>query len=337
MKKLVLLIVTSIIIFTTSFSQPCLPDGFGFSTQEQIDSFSINYPECTEISGNVWIGSEELTNISNLNGFSQITTFGGSVTIKNNPYLNSLNGLDSLTLIYGSLLIALNDSLADISALSNLAGIGGSFGFHGNDKMINLEGLNALEFIGTNVWASGNERLLSFQGLEGLSSIGGYLWINYNDSLNSLEGLNNIESGSIESLIVSYNPLLSECHIESICDYLLDPSGGIEIQVNAPGCNTAEEIIENCFTGNEESFTEPKISIYPNPSELGTISLKLNNFQSNLNLVFFNSHGQEVYRQEVYEMETIINIKSWYSGIYFCALYKQWNPIGMTKIVVINN
>jgi hypothetical protein len=337
MKNITILIIGFLFIQYAQCQNPCLPDGFGFSTQEQIDSFSINYPECTEISGNIWIGGEELTNISNLNGFNQITTFGGSVSIINNPYLTSLDGLDNLTLIYGSFLVAQNDSLTDISALSNLTGIGGSFGFHGNDQMINLEGLNALELIGTNVWVSGNERLLTFQGLEGLMWIGGYLWINYNDSLISLEGLNNIESDSIESLLVSYNPFLSECHIESICDYLSDPSGSFEILVNAPGCNSSEEIVENCFTGNEESLTDPNLSIYPNPSELGVISLKLGNFQSNLHLVFFNSLGQEIYRQEVYGTETIINIENWQSGIYLCALYKHKNPIRMTKIVVINN
>lgn len=56
-----------------SYSQPCLPEGITFNTQEQIDNFQINYPNCTEIEGGVLI---EGTDITNLNGLSVITSIG---------------------------------------------------------------------------------------------------------------------------------------------------------------------------------------------------------------------------------------------------------------------
>jgi hypothetical protein len=34
---------------TILFSQGCLPEGITFTTQDQIDNFQANYPECTEI------------------------------------------------------------------------------------------------------------------------------------------------------------------------------------------------------------------------------------------------------------------------------------------------
>jgi len=55
------------------FSQPCLPEGITFSTQEQIDSFQSDYPNCTEIEGGVVI---EGIDITNLDGLEVITSIG---------------------------------------------------------------------------------------------------------------------------------------------------------------------------------------------------------------------------------------------------------------------
>ena len=35
------------------YAQPCLPEGITFTTQSQMDSFPILYPNCTEIEGDV--------------------------------------------------------------------------------------------------------------------------------------------------------------------------------------------------------------------------------------------------------------------------------------------
>ena len=56
MKKLTLLIALACIIQATAFSQSCLPEGITFTTQAHIDNFQTNYPNCTEIEGNVTIG-----------------------------------------------------------------------------------------------------------------------------------------------------------------------------------------------------------------------------------------------------------------------------------------
>lgn len=77
MKKqaLFILITINISLFTIhGFSQSCLPEGITFNTQEQIDSFQVNYPGCTEIEGGVLI---EGTDIENLDGLEVITSIGG--------------------------------------------------------------------------------------------------------------------------------------------------------------------------------------------------------------------------------------------------------------------
>ncbi len=74
MKKMIFTLVAAAISYNIVFSQPCLPEGITFTTQEQIDNFQTNYPGCTEIEGDVIIGGN---NISNLDGLSLVNAVGG--------------------------------------------------------------------------------------------------------------------------------------------------------------------------------------------------------------------------------------------------------------------
>ena len=72
MKKLYAFYIA--LFFFTTTAQSCLPEGIVFTNQSQIDQFQINYPNCTEIEGDVVIGFWLGTNITNLNGLSILTT-----------------------------------------------------------------------------------------------------------------------------------------------------------------------------------------------------------------------------------------------------------------------
>ena len=72
MKNLSLIILILIFFQITTLSQPCLPEGITFTTQAQIDSFQINYPNCNEIEGDVEIIGDDITN---LNGLNVLTAF----------------------------------------------------------------------------------------------------------------------------------------------------------------------------------------------------------------------------------------------------------------------
>jgi len=76
MKKLIFIILTihCSLFILHSFSQPCLPQGITFNTQEQIDNFQINYPNCTEIEGDMIIEGDDITN---LDGLNVLTAVGG--------------------------------------------------------------------------------------------------------------------------------------------------------------------------------------------------------------------------------------------------------------------
>ena len=241
MKKFILLIVIACIIPTVAWSQTsCFPDGVLFQTQAEIDSFQVNNPGCTEIEGPVEIGTGKEVDITNLNGFSVLTAIGHNLNITFTK-LTNLTGLDNLESISGDVTIDSNLTLTELN-LSSLTTIGGSLNiYHSNS-------------------------LTSVTGLENVTSIGAGLEIENNDALISLAGLDSIEASSITSLKIVDNNLLAECDVESICNYLANPSGSVVIESNATGCNSQEEVYIACGLGVQSMDVESKISIYPNPA-----------------------------------------------------------------------
>lgn len=67
MKNLLFLFTTLLILQLSAISQPCFQNGITFSTQEQIDNFQTNYPNCTEVEGYLLVQGDEITNLDGLN------------------------------------------------------------------------------------------------------------------------------------------------------------------------------------------------------------------------------------------------------------------------------
>ena len=109
----------------TCLSEPCLPEGITFTTQEQIDDFQSNYPGCTEIEGSVEITNDGLSEITSLAGLSVLTSIGGFLNIHNTS-LTSLIGLEGLTSIGGFLALRYNNLLITIQGLGNLNQVDGN-------------------------------------------------------------------------------------------------------------------------------------------------------------------------------------------------------------------
>jgi hypothetical protein len=203
MKNLTLLLFVLLFTQITAYSQPCLPEGITFTTQAKIDNFQTNYPNCTEIEGDVIIGASWWTGITNLNGLSVLTAIGGELSICCNDVLTSLTGLENLTYIGGHLTIGDywtggNPSLTSLSGLDNLTSIGGNLEIGYNDSLTSITGLENLSFIEGNLNIGGvyvgNPSLTSLSGLDNLDSIGGTLKIWENAALTSLTGLENLIS-----------------------------------------------------------------------------------------------------------------------------------------------
>jgi hypothetical protein len=276
MKKLYILLI-ALVLVNGALAQGCLPQGIMFTTQAQIDSFQINYPNCTQIEGMVVIGIEGAfglgTNINNLDGLSVLTAIGGRLMIRYNDPLTSLAGLTNLTTI-GELLIHHNNSLTNLSGLANLTSIGGFLEIRGNYALTSLMGLEGLTSIPGALIIYANPSLTNLAGLHNVTSIEGTLDIEANDSLTSLTGLDSIDAGSITDLTITDNISLSTCEAKSICDYLASPNGPINIYFNATGCNTQQEVEDACAVVGVESLnSESSFSLYPNPaSDIITVS-----------------------------------------------------------------
>jgi len=98
---------------------PCPAGNVTFTTQADVDQFGIDYPNCTEITGNLFIGiGTGTSNITNLSPLSKLTTVGGYLAIYSTSASN-LNGLHNLTSILVDIDIRSNSVLSDISALQN--------------------------------------------------------------------------------------------------------------------------------------------------------------------------------------------------------------------------
>ena len=215
------------------------------STQQEVNNFVANYPNCTNILGDLRIGRTFASYINSISGLSQITSIEGSLYIYNNTQLYNLNGLQNLTTV-GHLSINYNDNLSGISALGNLNTLSGMHIVE-NPELISLTGLNNISSLTGNIVISNNASITTLTGLENLSSldgslivgnnqnlstltgidnlgnIGGYINIRENDNLTSLSGLNNLSTIG-EYLDIEKNPNLISLsaleNVNSVLDFI---------------------------------------------------------------------------------------------------------------------
>lgn len=266
--------------------QPCLPSGIVFTTQEAIDSFPLNYPGCTQITGNVQINGPGIINLATL---AQIKDIAGSLAVFGNPLLSNLNGLHNVVSIGGTLSFATNPLLSDCSGLnalrtiggdllinysqfSNLSGLNSLIHLGGNMEITvsdlqSLEGLGGLSNTEGNIFISGNPYLQNLDGLSALRMIIGSLVIQYCNSLQSLTGLDSLNPGKITKMVFTDNANLKECDVYSVCRYLDIPDNVTEISNNLDGCNTVEEVQAECdLTALSEADASAILLCFPNPT-----------------------------------------------------------------------
>ncbi len=329
MKKLALLIFVLLFTNIAAISQsPCLPEGITFTTQEQIDNFQTNYPGCTDIAGDVIINGGDITN---LNGLIAVTSIWGYLDLLGNDALTSPVGLDNLTSIGGYLHIYGNDALTSLIGLDNLSSIDSMFYIEGNAALENMSGLENLTIIGTYLTIFNNDDLSSLSGLESLTSIGGDLSIEYNSSLISIGGLEHVDAGSIASIFINNNSLLSSCNIQSICDFLAIPNGTIVLHDNAQGCSSVEELQEACPDDIKEIKTGNGMIIIPNPSK-DKITISSSVITGNTQLSIFAVNGEKVFERQLTDTETQIDISALPRGVYFVRV-KDEKRVEIEKII----
>ena len=138
--------------------------------------------------------------------------------------------------------------------------------------------------------------------------------------------MNNIEAESIDDLSIYYNFELSECHVQTICDYLANSTGTIEIHDNAVGCNSKQEVMDSCLiTSVNDIQLKESLSIYPNPLKSTTLIQYTLRQNSPVIIKILDLTGQEIITlvneiQQKGEQHIIFNTGDLSAGIYFCTL-----------------
>ncbi len=170
-------------------AQTCLPNGYSFQSQAQVNNFLCNYPGCVEILGHVSISGDLITDLS---GLSQLQKVDDRLSIWLNTSLTNLQGLNNLKEVTGDLEIRWNNKLNDLSGLSALTTIGGDLYFQDDDALTSLQGLGALTSIGGDFQIWDVQLLKDLNGINQLDSVWGSMIIKGNYGLDSLSGLDNL-------------------------------------------------------------------------------------------------------------------------------------------------
>ncbi|MAY53710.1 MAG: hypothetical protein CMC75_10680 [Flavobacteriaceae bacterium] len=192
----------------------------------------------------------ELTSIE---GLSSLATNVGKIEIINNNSLTALIGFENLTLI-GAIFIENNDLLSQLFTINT--SVGTLFELHivNNEILTNLNGLEALTDLDIQLNIDGNPSLLNLNGLRGVLNDGPHsipleFKINNNTSLNDISGFENIDFNTLWRGEITNNTNLSECDIQSICNFI-DTSNELIIENNAVRCTSVSEVETECTLVN---------------------------------------------------------------------------------------
>jgi len=307
----------------------------------------------TQINGYLKIiGCSDLVNLS---GLSNLVSIGGYVYFDMNPLLINFTGLNNLETIGGYLEIAENNQITNLIGFESLSSIGGYLEVNSNENLINLSGLDNLVSVNEDISILFNNSLSSLSGLENISSdvthivlwgnhvltditslhninsISIALTIRINDILSDLTGLENIKLDSMQYLTIKKNPLLSECEIQNICNYLSINTGNIEISENATGCNNQDEVQLACISSYRDYNSIPKPEVYPNPTK-NYLSIQTNG-NLIMQAVLYDKVGRKILEQKN-NLEKL-NVSNVVSGIYILELEAN-NYKFRKKIIIVN-
>ena len=259
-------------------SSSCPPGDVTFTSQAEVNAFVAQYPDCTQIAGDLTIDGFDVTNLSNLGnltsvtgdmnlymvnssasltGLQNITTVGGRVFIEfQRPNVDYLSGLSSV----GGLVVA-GAGITNLNGLSNISGhIPGNLEVF-NNPMTNLNGLNNISSVGNDLLINFMHGLTNLTGLNNITSVGKSLAIHFNNNLTSLDGLNNLTTiGDVNLFNSGFslrgNPLLTNISaLENVSNIVrgfnLWDNASLTNCAIAPVCNKLANSTTDVFiTGN---------------------------------------------------------------------------------------
>lgn len=215
MKRLLLLFTLALCGLIPRAQAQCgtLQLGIVITNQEDVDSFAIRYPNCTQIMGDLTIaGKTHLgepfpgTPISNLQGLNQVKIIEANLVIRQCDSLADLRGLEGIEEIHRDLHLNDNSGLVSLEGLNNLRTVRDVV--VERPRFTDFTGLDSLSEV---IRSLNVEELyfhpFSFKGLEQLKSIGQNLHIDKAPTLTSMAGLKNLETIGLSLVIQSARDL----------------------------------------------------------------------------------------------------------------------------------
>ncbi len=329
------------------FTLSCLPFGnYYFTKQANIDSFPSYYPDCHRLEGIVDINGGNITNLDSLIG---IDTIDGTLHIcgnnnllslnglgnlryiqddlnlgywecGGNPKLTDLTGLNKLTTVGRWLLLLGNSGLLSLSGLDSLISVGQEFGVYESPLLKNLNGISSLDSV-QSLRISGNDSMISLDGIQSLTHAD-YITIQYNPMLITLDGIENIDAVHLIGLNIHDNDSLTECNVRSVCDFLINYSGLVDIYNNSSGCDSVQEVKLACSVGVKEvDSRQSSVVSYPNPvSDQVTFDIRLED-PAKVNLTVYNNIGQVVATILDEPLDKGENLVTWNAGNLPAGIY----------------
>lgn len=281
-----LLTILGSVFFLSGLSAQCPPGDVYFTTQAQLNTFQTNYPNCTQITGNLSVYSNPSTSVTSLSPLSNITTVTGTLAIGNNAALPNLSGLNNLTSIGVNFYLDGNGGLQSVGGMNALQIIGGFLYVINNPAIQTFNGFNNLHTLGTGFWFNNNDALTHFDAFDNLTAVNGpivvvlnssitnlydfsnvtsnqgFIHIQHNPVLTSIYGLHNLNPATITYLYLVDCPQLSICGVQSICSYLNTGTTNYLIHNNATGCLSKTNIQANCVYQPPTGCTDPNAHNY---------------------------------------------------------------------------
>jgi hypothetical protein len=250
--------------------------------------------------------------LSSLNGLENIS-FAGGVLIQSNFALLNLEGLQNLVSVERDLIISNNHLLGSLSGLENLISVGENLTIMGNQSLVFLSGLDNLTSVGNSVYLRFNDSMETLTGIENLVTIGNSLNILNNGALTSLMGIDSMNLLTASNLAIAFNPLLSFCSVQSVCDYLNIPSNPATISENASGCKSRPGVEFFCDITGTVTPSQDHFSIFPNPA---LDKIEISGYEEGL-LEISDSFGRSV---NFNFSNQFIDISDLPSGMYFISI-----------------
>lgn len=181
----------AVLLFAYKAKAQCPQGQVNLNTQAQVNQFLVNFPNCTELTGNLYIGGNQTSDITDLSPLNNLIRVGGWIAIYHTS-LTHINGLGGLTSVGADIDFRNNSLLTNIDGFGSLTTIGG-LDVRNHSVLTSIDGFNNLTDIGTiGVNIQINQALQSINGFNSLTQIEGKFELRQNPNLVSFGGFNNL-------------------------------------------------------------------------------------------------------------------------------------------------